>query len=179
MPTTMEPRPDLGHDCDGQHQSEHEADGQGPLARAGAVHLATGAAHPVPGCEARRLDDMTQDMDRHRSEPEDETDPVQLQHFSANRARTEEQGDTRAEHDRRQDDNDRAEDPEHGHRRSFAAVLLVPQIVLADPPEGASHLQQDGWDEEHADEHVRREQATDAEDRESLGSQEHEQHGGH
>ena len=80
---------------------------------------------------------------------------------------------------RGQDDDDRAEEPEHGQRWSLAAVLLVPPVVLAEPPEGAAHLQQDGRDEEHADEHVRREQATDPEDGEPLGGQQHEQHGGH
>jgi two-component system sensor histidine kinase CiaH len=77
-----QPGPDLAEEHDAQDRAQHHADDHGAPAGEDAAEPRTaarrhGARHPVEGADAAHLDDVTQHVDGHRAEPQDEGHLVQ------------------------------------------------------------------------------------------------------
>src|SRR6202035_2210442 len=90
--------------------------------------------------------------------------------------RSEEQRDPAGDDGEGQYDHKWAEDSQGQYRRALLAVGRRPQGVASELPEGAPHLEQNGGDQKHANEHMGGDQAMDLKNGHAFGRQQHEEH---
>jgi hypothetical protein len=160
-PSVVDPNPggkpwaNTGNHEHTQDQPERHARRHRPLAKPRSVHLTSGPRKPVSGRQLCRVEEMTQHMQGHRSEPHDERRLVEQEHLTTYRHWSEKQHDPGGKHRHCQHDHDRAEKSQCKWWWSLPTIFGSSEVVTTKSPERATHLQQDWRHKQHPDEHVR------------------------
>ena len=122
---------------------------------------------------------MAQDVDGHSPKPQHEARFVDQEQVTAQPGAGEQQGDAAGEQARRQYHQEGAEDTQQQGWGALAPVSGGARVIADEPVAGGPDLEQHGWDQEHADEHVSAEERPDAQHGYPFGSQEDQQHRRH
>ena len=154
----------------------YQAGGDQPLPRGGPGDVPPCPPQPVPGSQPEHLPQVAEHVDGHGAEPQHEARLVHLEQQRQPRGAHQEQPHAAGQQHDGEDHHGRAEQAQQQRRRPLAPVGRGAAVVAGEPPAGAGHLEQHRRDEHHADEHVRRQQLADPQDRDALGRQQHQQH---